>query len=464
MDFFDIQKEIENNQDMIETAKLYLKKYKSQLKQTTDESKKEKIEKKISETKKEILEYEKTDYDLKGQMRNIELQQMRKELNLQLESGMITQQEFDFKSEKLKIMINIQELYTDAKISECDTKIKKIISKEKGEVESFSQYYELSRKETWQKQDLFAEEKQRLEILKLTHQRDTRQISEEEYIEKSQKLKQELNIEDGLRNFETSYDDFKKDVYAPQLERKQTLETISKMKPIMKKNPEYFEDVFLDYVAQRVAENTKNIDDLRKSAPVYQNLPDYDLDQIDDLKAHIKNELSYIIPDELEIFIKNGSKEIKIPTVNGKYIILPKKGFETLIRDFGKIMDEKSKNSTVQKSQERSLKHEKESSSVRFSEPNEALRREKRTPMPKSEKTSAKDYMEKKSQLFFSMYGGSDDKNRTEELRREVEDMESSFSEEELRRMSEGVRADDKEQAERGVNGQIERSKRSRLK
>lgn len=93
--------------------------------------------------------------------------------------------------------------------------------------------------------------------------------------------------------------------------------------------------------------------------------------------------------------------------------------------------------------QEESIKKEQEDEKIQFSEPKQSF----------EETVSREEYMQKKVEMFFANFRNPE---RYEELKNEIEGIESKFSKDELRKLSEKVPAKDKEQVEHGINRQKE--------
>lgn len=360
MGIIEIQESIDDNQDDLLSLRRQLKRLQDKLKISTDESQKGIIENRIIDCNKEILECQKEDYNLKGQLRDIKLQEMEEELGIQLENGLITQLDYDTKMDKLKTFSATQKAYTDVKVAECEQKVMSLSSKrsdlDESTKEGMNRSYQVARRNKINKLTIFTKKRQELELSILRQKVTSGEISPEEYADKVKYVESTTNM--NLEEFEGMYDDLKIDIEAPRLEEQQALQMLSEIKKYKGKTINYqgkeqnFDDLLLEHIAGRIAEEQQQYDDLRKSAPAFQDLPDLGIDKIEDLQAHIKEQLTTLLPDGLESLLKSGQKDIAIPTTDGKSISYPAVEIKRLIREMGPVIEEQKKYEMEQQSSE----------------------------------------------------------------------------------------------------------------
>ena len=119
----EIQRVIENTQEDIGLAKEQLKNLEETFEKSKNDEKKKMLEEKILNCKNDILESQKVIFWNQYRLNKNELQKMTNDLNRQLEKGMITKQEYDYKADKLKRYAILQELHANCQMAECDEKI-----------------------------------------------------------------------------------------------------------------------------------------------------------------------------------------------------------------------------------------------------------------------------------------------------------------------------------------------------
>lgn len=191
MDILEVQKKIENNKECISIAKQKINQLKDKLKEVNNEEQQQNIENTMADYRREILEYQKNEFGYKNQIKKIELQNMREELDNQLVDGRLISDDYDTKVEKLKQYKILQDLYTEYKIAECDEKSQQILSCKSGYDDKTKMYlinqYLISRKET--------------------------RTKEYAYKIQSEQMGQDIENDKGVGTFENMYKDMTASVY-----------------------------------------------------------------------------------------------------------------------------------------------------------------------------------------------------------------------------------------------------------
>ena len=243
--------------------------------------------------------------------------------------------------------------------------------------EHLNKTYQEQRRVNLSFQMQFAKEKQMLDIATLRQQKNTGQISYEDYEIKCKQVRADLGVYQSLISFKTLHKNLKNEIYQPQIESERTHELFKKITENRMKLIEVdgkmrrFEDIFLDEMSEKIAEEYRKLEERRLKNSSLKIIPDYGIAQIENLEDHIRENLKKVLPENLEELLKSENKQtilFSIPTTNEKSIPITLSAMSLLICQVQPII-EMQENKEVSE-EKNSIENAQESDNLKQDEEN----------------------------------------------------------------------------------------------